>query len=235
MKALHLLALVAVVACGSKHVNETINHPSATEYDRRAETQEREAALDQARFNPKARKTEAHCEARGFSCWATEVNPTQTYLDQAKAHRKNAARLRALSQTLRDVEATECAGLDEVDRDTSPFLNVRDIVNIEPYDVVVKNDVRRQGSVFTFRPAQGMTLEWFQKVIHCQVARNDALGHDLSASDCPLVPPNVTASVKQVPLGFAVEVSSGQKTTIAEIARRTKIIQDQRAALMTNP
>jgi hypothetical protein len=238
MKSLQLALLLAassrpLAACSEGQTQAVaVHHPSAAEYDLRALQEEQKAAENQQKYNPNARKIEAHCRARGFDCWSSEVNPTQEWQDRADAHRKEAATFRGLSQALRDAEAQECAGLDPEDRDTSPFLDLADITNIEPLYV----ESHRTGTAFTFRVAKGMTFDWFQKVIRCQLARNDAMGHDVPTLDAdPLVPANVSVTLKARSVGFIVEVTSGEPTTVIEIVRRTAILEERRAALTPSP
>jgi hypothetical protein len=231
MKAAHVLALSLVAACGAP-TNGAV-HPSAAQYQANAAREEVEAKKDRDRYDPNARTTFEHCVSRrddAAACWTEDYNPTVAHLEEARKHQRTAAHFRQLSQVMLDVEARECSGLSEHDRDTSPFAHVQDIINIEPLDVSSGKGIRREGAAFTFRPIPGMRLEWFQQVVRCHVARNDAMGHDVpDMAYCPLVPPNVQATVKQTELGFVVEVSSGTRSTITEILRRADALQRMRA------
>jgi len=78
----------------------------------------------------------------------------------------------------------------------------------------------------------GMTAQWLQRVVDCHIARNDAMGHVApDMAYCPLVPPSVKAVVKPVDAGFAVEVSSDDRASIADIALRAKLLEERRMRL----
>jgi hypothetical protein len=228
MKPTHILALSILAACAASSPS-TINHPSAAQYDANAAREEGAAKEDRERYDPNARKMFEHCAgSRGdaVGCWTEDYNPTAAHLEEAKKHQRAAERFRALSHVMHDVEVRECAGLSEHDKDTSPFAHVQDIINIEPLDVPAGKNLRREGALFTFRAVPGMKLEWLQQVVRCQLARNDAMGHDVpSMSYCPLVPPNVEATVKETELGFVIEVSSGNKATVQEILHRADTLR----------
>lgn len=231
-------SLVVLAACGGGP-NPPPVHPSAAQYEAAAAREEGEAKEHEKQYKPEASVKKEHCppirEGTGSDmCWTADENPTARHLAEAEQHRKSAAKFRAESQVMRDTEAKACAGLSEHDRDTSPFAHTEDIVNIQPLDVSTKKGAGlvREGVVFTFRPVPGMTLDLLQRVVGCHLARNDAMGHKVPDMDyCPLVPPNVQASVKQTSVGFDVEVSSGDKPSIAEIQRRADLLQKRRLVL----
>lgn len=231
MKATLIPLLLVFAACGGGQATDAVHHPSAAQYEASAAREEAAAKEHSAQYKPDARVVVERCNARRpeVACWTADYNPTAAHLDAAEQHRKVGARFRALSQVMRDTEARECEGLSEHDRDTSPFEHLEDIVNIEPLDVATAKTLRRDGAAFTFRALPGMKLEWLQKVVRCHVARNDAMGHDVPDMPyCPLVPPNVQATVKETPLGFVIEVSSGNKASVGEIMRRADFLQQLR-------
>lgn len=235
MKATHILGLVLVAACGGTPTATAIHHPSAAEYDSKAAREDAASREDRELFDPSAHGYIEHCtnnHSDTTACWTADYNPTARHLKEAKEHRKAAERFRALSQVMRDTETRECAGLSEHDRDMSPFAHIEDIVNIAVLDVPAKKGFKREGAVFTFRQVPGMSVEWMQRAVRCHLARNDAMGHDVPYMDyCPLVPPNVNATVKETPLGIVVEVSSGDKASIAEILRRAELLQQMRSRI----
>lgn len=230
MKPTRVFLLSLLTACAAPTTGG-VHHPSAAQYEARAAGHEQAASEHRENYDPNARATVERCISRHNindigACWTEESNPTAAQLEEAKKHQQAAERLRHLSAVMRDAEARECAGLSEDDIDTSPFAHVRDITNIEPFDVYVGKTLERQGAVVTFRAVPGMTLEWLQKVVRCQLARNDAMGHDVpDLAYCPLVPPNVQATVKKSELGFVIEVSSGNKATIQEILHRADTLR----------
>lgn len=230
---------LSLAACGGASTPPP--HLSAAQYDANAAREQRAADAERRQFQPNAVLREEHCpaihsgidaDAMDLACWTSDYNPTEEHLAQAERHRKAAAQFRALSQELRDAETTACAGLSDHDRDTSPFVHVEDIVAIEPLYLPAKAEpdkLERKGATFTFRPLPGMTTQWLQRVMSCHIARNDAMGHVAPDMDtCPLVPPNVQAIVKSTAAGLAVEVSSTNSASVAEIARRADALQQQR-------
>jgi hypothetical protein len=169
-------------------------------------------------------------------CWTEDRNPTQAHLAAAERHRKAAAELRARSQALRDAEARACVGLPDQDRDMSPFTHTQDIVDIQPVEVRSESGKVERGAVFTFGPVGGLSIGSLQRLLDCQLARNEAMGHALTDMDsCPLVPPNVSATVHQTPVGFAVVVTSIDKTSAAEIWRRADALKHQRVSSRETP
>jgi hypothetical protein len=127
-------------------------------------------------------------------------------------------------------EATACIGISDHDRDTSPFAHSEDVVKIAPLDVAGSGGTfQREGAVFTFRAVPGMTAEWLQRVVDCHIARNNAMGHLAADMEyCPLVPANVRAVVKPTAGGFAVEVSSGNRASVADILVRANALEKRR-------
>jgi hypothetical protein len=235
MKATHMLGMVLCAACGATPTTTAIQHPSAAEYDAKAAREEAAARADREKYDPNAHDYLEHCtnnHSDTTACWTADFNPTGRHLKEADEHRRAAARYRALSQVLRDVEATQCTGLTEHDRDMSPFAHVEDIINIEPLDVPAGKSLRREGAAFTFRPMPGMNAAWMEKVVRCHLARNDAMGHAVPHMDyCPLVPPNVDARVRDSSMGIVVEVSSGNPATVTEILRRAELLQEMRSRI----
>jgi hypothetical protein len=231
-----IVGCLALVACAGATPPP---HLSAAQYDARAAREQRQAETERQQFEPNAVLHEEHCpsvhggidgDAMDLACWTADYNPTEAHLAEAERHRQAAARYRALSQALRDAEATACAGLSDHDRDTSPFVHTEDIVDVEPLYIPTGADAsERKGAVFTFRALPGMTTQGLQRAMSCHIARNDAMGHVVPEMDmCPLVPPNVKAIVRPTAAGFAVEVSSEDRASVAEILRRADALQQRR-------
>jgi hypothetical protein len=211
---------------------------SASDYEAKAATEQREADAERSQFEPGAVATVTHCahlsadelDALGMPCWTSHHNPTQQHLAEAARHRNAAEKFRARSQALVDAEATACIGISDHDRDTSPFAHTEDVVNIQPLDVAGPGGtLQREGAVFTFRALPGMTAVWLQRVMECHIARYSAMGHLAPDMEyCPLVPANVRAVVKPTAGGFAVEVSSGDRASVADILLRANALEKRR-------
>jgi hypothetical protein len=158
-------------------------------------------------------------------CWTSEVNPTDQHKADAAEHHELAEKHRAAAQALRDAETSSSAGLDEPDRDTSPFYHREDIASVSKVErSVMKGRVQVSqlaGGKAVFRAVQGMTAEWLQRVVNCHTARAAALGHQVpEMSYCPLVLKGITATVSSTGDGFAIEVTSEDAATADEILKR---------------
>ncbi|MBI5548447.1 MAG: hypothetical protein HY901_31580 [Deltaproteobacteria bacterium] len=131
---------------------------------------------------------------------------------------------RAGSKALRDAEASACAGVSELDRDTSPFGRREDIIRVEPLKSTGRSP-QLLGATVTFRAVPGLTVEWLERDVGCHLARNAALGHNVPEMDyCPLVPKGVTASVKPAGGGgVVVEVKSEDSDTAMDVLRRAEL------------
>ena len=130
--------------------------------------------------------------------------------------RHEAAEHRRVSQALRDAENRACSGVPEADRIESPFAHWADIRFVQ---------VLPDGARFEFRAIPGLDAPWLRHVVDCQLARDDALGHDVPELPyCPLVPRGATARVSPWEGGYAVEVTSSDKEAAAEIVRRAQFI-----------
>ncbi|MBZ0122196.1 MAG: hypothetical protein K8H88_34700 [Sandaracinaceae bacterium] len=222
-------ATLTLAACGGTP-GARPHDMSRTAHEEAATGEEREAAEHQAQYDARAsaplRCGSATASAlTGGPCWSVDLNPTQHHAEEARRHREAAAAHRAASAVLRDAEGRACAGIDEAERDMSPFAHRDDIRSVEPLRVDVPAGrqpiARLRGATVTFRAVQGMTVEWLQRSVDCHLARNAALGHDVPEMEyCPLVPNGVTARVRSVGDGFAVDVRANDDATAQEILRR---------------
>lgn len=236
---LQLLAFAVLAGCASGATPGAQPHDmSVAGHEAMARGEDREAAKHSAQYDPYARTNERCATVRastpvdpGVVCWSSS-NPTAQHLDEARRHQKMAADHRAASSTLRDAEARSCNGVSDRDRDISPFAHREDIESVQPLDTTVsgKNQfTRRNGAVIVFRALPGMTTPWLQRVVDCHLARNAALGHDVPEMPyCPLVPKDVTATVKEARGGFAIEVRSDDPDVAQEIWRRAQGLQPTR-------
>lgn len=150
--------------------------------------------------------------------------------ERSAEHRHVAAEHRAAAQALRDAEAQACVGIDEGDRDTSPFQHRDDIASVTRLvDSIPQGDAtpieRLAGATVVFRAIRGMSAEWLQRVVDCHLARNSAVGHDMpEMPGCPLVPAGASARVRSTGDGFAVDIRAENDASAAEILRRAETL-----------
>lgn len=145
--------------------------------------------------------------------WSSKTNPTEAHKRHIAKHRKEAAEHRAAAQALRDAEASACAGISEEDRDVSPFFHREDITSVAEIRPDGDWDATRKdtevGARAVFRALPGLTAEWLQRVVDCQIARAAAVGYDMpEMTYCPLALREVKARVSSTGNGFAVDVTS---------------------------
>ncbi|HKP64188.1 MAG TPA: hypothetical protein VJV78_45945 [Polyangiales bacterium] len=217
--------MLAVSACA--HSSGTDPHEmSAAQHEAAATREQEQGAAHAAQHDPNATMEQTECPSGERTvCWTKTVNPTAGHIKSSDEHTQLAAQHRAASQTLRTAEATACAGLRDQDRDTSPFAHTADIQGVTElkaqgpsYQGSTGTD---GGATVVFRATKGLTVEWLQRIVNCHLARNAALGHDVPEMPyCPLVPNGVQAKVRSVGDGFAVDVTSKDPATAAEIWRR---------------
>ena len=199
---------------------------SAAQHDREARAHARAAAIEQDRYDPNITEKRTRCP-RLTGCWTSVRNPTAEHRRAAEEHRRHAADHRAASAALRGAEARACIGIDDADRDASPFEHVEDIASVAPLTEYVGTGSKaprvRTGAVVVFRAVPAMTAEWLQRVVDCHLARNAALGHAVpEMPTCPLVPRGVTARVSSTGNGFAVAIRSDDAATAREILARAE-------------
>jgi acetylornithine deacetylase/succinyl-diaminopimelate desuccinylase-like protein len=226
---------LAASACG-RAAGTQPHDMSAAQHQAAAAREEDQATQHAAQHDPGAEKTEKRCSVgRGRVCWTATTNPTQGHVKTAEEHRELAAQHRAASQALQDAEALACTGIDEADRDVSPFAHSADIRSVGQFREVseggnYKNRVSRDaGATIAFRATPGLTVEWLQRIVDCHLARNSAVGHDMpEMAYCPLVPLGAQATVRSVGDGFAVDVHADDAETAGEIWRRAQQINPAR-------
>jgi hypothetical protein len=165
------------------------------------------------------------------TCW-TSPRPSSTTaqdLEMASKLRDRAREHRRVSAALRDAELRACAGIPDADVLEGPFAHRDDIVDVEllrgptrtgEHDVV--------GARVHFHAIEKLSADWLQHLVDCQLARDDALGHDIPelAYD-PLVPRDTKAVVWTVPHGYMIEVRSDVPESGREIARRALALMDR--------
>lgn len=219
-------------ACGP--AQGTRPHDMSTSgHEEAAQAEQAEAADHEAQYDPVALRA-LHCGSTataidlGGGCWNADVNPTEAHRAQARRHRESAAAHRAAGEALRNAERRACVGIDELDRDMSPFANRADIESVARLTDRPAGSQRIDrlvGATVVFRAAPGMTEQWLQRVIDCHLARNASLGHEVpEMSYCPLVPSGASASVRGTGDGFAVDIRGADTATAQEIWQRAETL-----------
>ncbi|MEN9578424.1 MAG: hypothetical protein RJA70_1433 [Pseudomonadota bacterium] len=205
---------------------------SAAQHQAAAEREEGQATEHAAQYDPAAEQTKERC-AKGRVCWTVASNATEGHAKTAEEHQELAAKHRLASQALRDAEARACNGIDETDRDVSPFArsaDIRSVSQLREETQVGRNKVARDaGATIVFRATPGLTVEWLQRIVDCHLARNAAVGHDMPEMEyCPVVTPGAQAKVRSVGDGFAVDVRADDAESAQEIWRRAQQISSAR-------
>ncbi|MGH7298537.1 MAG: hypothetical protein ACRELB_26590 [Polyangiaceae bacterium] len=134
----------------------------------------------------------------------------------AEQQMADAAEHRRVSAVLLDAERRICTGVPEVDRRESPFAHREDIATVQ---------ILPDGARVGFRSIRGLTIEWLQHVVDCQLALDDARGHDVPERPyCPLVPRGAAARVAPWGDGYFIEIRSTDPRGAAEIVRRASAL-----------
>jgi hypothetical protein len=207
---------------------------SVAQHEAMAQQEEAAAAGHADQHDPDAKAATETCAGKG-GCWTAVSNPTDQHRDDAKRHAELAQKHRAAGKTLTDAEARACEGISEHDRDMSPFYHREDIQSVAPLTEAVKagkgTTQKEVGATVVFKALPGMTAEWLQRVVDCHVARASAVGHEMhEMSYCPLVLKGVKAKVSSAGNGFAIDVSSDDPATAAEIKRRAQALMGAAAS-----
>ncbi|HKO94047.1 MAG TPA: hypothetical protein VJU61_22995 [Polyangiaceae bacterium] len=212
---------------------------SAAEHQAAASQEEKSSEAHAEQFQPQASSPVERCgpagggsvKGAGVVCWTSLQNPTAEHSEEADHHRELAAKHRAASDALRSAEASVCSGIDEEDRDLSPFAHREDIRSVSQVNEEVKTAKgtslrsRAAGATVVFQAVPGMTAEWLQRLVDCHLARNAAIGHAAASAEmsyCPLTLRGAKASVRSVGDGFAITIQSEDNDTSKEIIRRAE-------------
>ncbi|MEO8179771.1 MAG: hypothetical protein ABI895_13130, partial [Deltaproteobacteria bacterium] len=163
-------------------------------------------------------------------CWRDVVNPTKEHEELAEKHRKLAGQHRAASQSLVTAEGWACAGLDDDDRDMSPFAHAADIRSVSRVQEEVVSEGGPSpgpytGATIVLQAVPGLSAPWLQRIVDCHLARNAAMGHPTAESEmpnCPLAVNGAHAVVREVNTGFAVDVISSESGAATEIWARAQ-------------
>jgi hypothetical protein len=224
-----LAALALSFTAGCATSTGTKPHDMSIEQHEAAATREEQAAAQHAgHFDPAAKSVKQTC-GRAV-CWTTDSNPTAEHRADADAHKKLAAEHRAAAQALRDAESSACAGIDEDDLATSPFYHRDDITSVTEAQRSAVHARHEQnvpsGGRVVFRAVPGMTAEWLQRLVNCHLARAAAAGYSMpEMSYCPLMLKGANATVTSTGDGFAVDITSNDSATAAEIWRRVQALK----------
>jgi hypothetical protein len=225
-----LISSIVALTLGCAAAPGTQPHDaSAAQHEAMAAREDRAAGAHAEQHDPKASTPGEQCAGWG-GCWTSSRNPTAQHAEDAKQHHELAQKHRAAAAALAGAEASSCAGLSDADRDISPFYHRDDIVSVsklmgkvpagwEPGQMEI-------GSTIAFRAVRGMTREWLQRVVDCHMARAAAVGYDMPEMGyCPLALKGVKATTTSTSNGFAVNVSSDDAATVAEIEKRANALK----------
>ena len=234
-----ILTIVPTVACAGDPGTRP-HDMSAAQHQSAAEQEEAAGTAHGAQYDPGATKDSTICGQTGTirpstqtgpPCWTSRTNPTAQHAQDAQRHRELAEKHRIASAALVEAEKKACAGIDEADRDTSPFYHREDIVSVEaaereaPAYGKAPPSERLVGATVIFRPVPGLTAEWLQHEVNCHVARASAAGHEMPEMNyCPLVLKDVRATASSTGEAFAVQVTSDNMQTAQEILRRARAL-----------
>jgi hypothetical protein len=231
MKSLNIYLTIGCAAWGIGCASDPGTKPhdaSVAQHEAMAQQEEAAAAGHAAQHDPNAKSATETCPGKG-GCWTAVANPTAQHNDDAKRHAELAQKHRAAAKALTDAEARACAGISDHDRDMSPFCHREDIQSVAPLTEAVQagkvTTQKEVGATVVFRALPGMTAEWLQRVVDCHMARASAVGHEMpEMSYCPLVLKGAKAKVASAGNGFAINVSSDDPATAAEVKRRAQAL-----------
>jgi hypothetical protein len=231
MKSLQIVLTIGFAAWAVGCASDPGTKPhdaSVAQHEAMAQQEEAATAGHADQHDPNAKSAAETCAAKG-GCWTAVSNPTAQHNDDAKRHAELAQKHRAAGKTLTDAEARACAGISEHDRDMSPFYHREDIQSVAPLTEAVQagkvTTQKQVGATVVFKALPGMTAEWLQRVVDCHLARASAVGHEMpEMSYCPLVLKGAKAKVTSAGNGFAINVSSDDPATAAEIKRRAQAL-----------
>jgi hypothetical protein len=220
--------------CVSAHRGARPNDMSLAAHEAAAKEHSAAAATQAALFDPEASERREQCmggKARTpfGSCWTSVVNPTAAHLDKERRQRAMAAEHRKSSKVLAYAEMAACTGLDERDRDMSPFEHHEDIAESEPLlpppSGVKGAPQKLLGASIVFRAVPGISKEYLQRLVDCHVARNASMGFAMpEMSHCPLSVAGAHATVDSTRSGFRIDIRAEERAHAQEILQRAKAL-----------
>lgn len=221
-------------ACASTTPSSRPTDMSAASHEAEAKRHGDEASTHSAQFDPKATERRERCRneralAELDSCWTSVTNPTSAHLKEAERHRKMAADHRGGSKALQDAEASACGGLNEDDRDTSPFDHREDVLSSEALQSTTSggkaSTQRLLGASVTVKAIPGLTKEYLQRLVNCHSARNASMGFAMpEMARCPLSVKGASATVESAGPGFRVDIRTDDSQAANEVLRRAKAL-----------
>lgn len=228
------LGLLVLVFTGCRVREAQLIEPSdmsAVAHDEaaRAEEQEAQAHLEAAEIYPN--EGIRGCHDVGliyFPCWSQMANLAEYNLWEAKQHQRRAKEHVAAAVMLRSAENRTCQDISMENKEISPFYHRADIATV--HSAFSTKDVSEPiGADVVFRAVPGMTRANLQQIIDCQMARNAALGYDESwMPSCPLMLPEITASVQESEGGLVVRLRAKEPKTAAELnSRALRLLQEE--------
>ncbi|MCA9688556.1 MAG: hypothetical protein R3A51_00640 [Nannocystaceae bacterium] len=214
--AVFLLLVSGCASAGTKP-----HDMSVAEHERVAQAEQVQADEHEQQYDPTREETTQDCGGAAF-CWTTWSNPTEEHKREAEQHRQLAQKHRAAAEKLRVAEEEACAGIDERDRDLSPFFHWPDIASVAVPTLESKQPVE-----IVFRTVPGLSKTGLLQLVDCHIARSAAAGHEMPEMDyCPLVPRGVQASVSERDGSFVVTITAesdrGSRENLLRRAERLK-------------
>lgn len=236
--ALPALLVLSCASTGTRAADMT-----APQHEAAAASASAEQGRHERQYDPAARAPCLGFSASACAGWTSNTNPTEHHRTDAETYRKLAEKHRAASKALVEAGQRFCAGIPEADRDLSPFCHREDIASVQGVkkttssatygylgggnSVVEIQQIEKEalgpgglhGARVTFRAVPGMTGEWLQRVVDCHLARTAVVG-GADMPFCPLAVPRATAEVMSTGSGFAVDIISGEASSVSEIIKR---------------
>lgn len=232
------MASSVAAACASTTPGAKPNDMSVGGHDAEARRHSEEAEAHASKFDPKSAERLERCrggkaQSPADHCWSSVTNPTATHLERAKRHRGMAADHRDGSGVLTAAEASACGGLDDEDRDASPFEHREDIVASEALQSSATGGkgttARLLGASVTLRAVPGLTKEYLQRLVNCHSARNASMGFAMpEMAVCPLSVNGAKATVESSGPNFRIEIRADDTQAANEILRRAKALSQEK-------
>jgi hypothetical protein len=227
---LSLVLVPVAIGCGGSVAGARPRDMSQQTHEASAARHSEQAAEHATQYDPEALTDPGDCINYLGSCWGD--NPTEQHRKDGEEHARAATAHRAASQALRDAEARSCQGVSDADRDESPLLIPEAIADVKAFMLDKEGYYERQsprevGATIILVATPGVTAERLQRTIECHIARNASLGpgSDVPAmAPCPLALKGVSATVRSVGNGFAVDIAGEDDATAAEVLRRARTL-----------
>jgi hypothetical protein len=136
--------------------------------------------------------------------------------------------------TLAHEEARACGGISDDDLKNAPFARPEEITSVQPLlvEAYPRDDnpptYELGGAVVTVRASRGMTSEWLQRLVDCDLARGGMLADSVpEVPNAPLAFRDASAYVRSTGDGFAIEMSSDKQRIAREILASAERLDQQ--------